>query len=308
MSTPRERAIAEAVAIRRAAGRLQRRMRAEAPPGLPAAKLSVLAHLERAQDLLTPGDLAAAERVKPQSVSRVVAELETEGLVTRTRDARDARQFRISITDAGSAALHADAHERNVWLADAMILELSPVERRVMRGAADLMDRLADVDRIAPVADDLPASAVPMLPTHNAAITEAFFRSIGFTVGRGSDDEYLMLDYDGISLHFFAKPDVDPFATAGMAGVAVPNADTFRTAIIESGAAEVLSAPGAGDARALRGRWRETRNLARVGTIEDKPWRVREFALFDPTNNLLRVWHPISLNRRRNERRRSMES
>jgi hypothetical protein len=33
--------------------------------------------------------------------------------------------------------------------------------------------------------------------------------------------------------------------------------------------------------------------VARIAPPEDKPWRVRELALFDPTNNLLRIGHPI---------------
>jgi hypothetical protein len=36
-------------------------------------------------------------------------------------------------------------------------------------------------------------------------------------------------------------------------------------------------------------RWRTEHDVSRVGAIEDKAWRMREFALLDPVNNLLRV-------------------
>jgi hypothetical protein len=30
-------------------------------------------------------------------------------------------------------------------------------------------------------------------------------------------------------------------------------------------------------------------SLARISPVEDKPWRMREFALADPDNNLIRI-------------------
>src|ERR1700722_10776936 len=128
-----ERAERNAGAIRRSTTRLNRRLRAEGPrDGLAPTKLSVLGLLRRAGAPLTPGDLAAADGVQPQSMTRVLAELEEGGLVARSRDTTDARQFRIAITDAGVAALAADMHERDAWLAGAMVLELSPTERKVL--------------------------------------------------------------------------------------------------------------------------------------------------------------------------------
>src|SRR5262249_30629297 len=155
----------------------------------------------------------------------------------------------IRLTDLGKEALAADLHQRDAWLAREMSLELSPAERRVLRAAADLMDRLADVDRELP--GNIPAAAIPILPSHDIITTERFFRALGFTKGRGSIDSYLMVERDGIELHYTLKEHVDPFRTAWEARLSVPDADAFRHQVAESGAAEALDAPGAGDAKQL---------------------------------------------------------
>ena len=180
-----------------------------------------------------------------------------------------------------------------------MVRELSPVERNVLVAAADLMERLSDVDR---ALDDagapgVHATAVPVLPTHDAALTVAFYRRIGFRSMRGGDAEYVMLERDSIELHFSLHPDVDPFATAGVARLSVPDADALRAEVVAAGIGQRVAAED------LRARWAKTRDLSGVGPISDKPYRVREFALFDPTNNLILVGHPVGLNRRRSSRR-----
>ena len=77
------------------------------------------------------------------------------------------------------------------------------------------------------------------------------------------------------------------FSTAGMAYLYVDDADTFRQQIIASGVTTGDPGPD------LRERWSRTHDVSRVGAIEDKPWRMREFALLDPVNNLLRVGHSL---------------
>jgi len=300
-----------ATRLRRASGRLQRRLRAEGRHGggpasagedLSPGRSSVLGNLAR-RGPMTPSDLAAADGVRPQSMTRTLAELERDGFVSRAADPDDARRLRIGITEAGSDALVAEAGARDGWLARAMTLELSPVERQVLVLAADLMERLADVPRPVPSGAASPgataARAVPILPTHDSALTAAFFERLGFARSRGSEAGYVMLERGNLEIHYQLNADVDPFRTAAVAFVSVPDADAFRAEILAAG----VVAPFAAGEDALRARWAATHDLSRVGAIEDKPWRVREFALADPTNNLLRIGHPIGLNRRRAERR-----
>jgi DNA-binding MarR family transcriptional regulator len=308
---PSPRTLRAATALRRATSLLQRRLRRETVTGLTPARSSVLAHLARADAALTPGELAAADGLQPQSVTRLLADLEARGWVHRRRDEHDGRQARIELSDEGRAVLTRDAEARDHWLATAMTLELSPAERALLRAGADLVTRLCEPP--APLTEEeLPAAGVPILPTHDARVTRACLEPLGFDASPGSDDGYLMLHRGGLELHYQRDASVDPFTTAGAAFAWVPDVDAFHrralaSSAVRDGVLHVL-APGAGggDAADLRIRWRDERNVARLGPPEDKPWRVRELALFDPTNNLLRIGHPIGLNRRLTARSRPL--
>jgi DNA-binding MarR family transcriptional regulator len=128
---------------RRGATRLARRLRAERPAhALSANKIGVLSHLHR-HGPSTPGDVAAAERQRPQSLTRVFAELESAGLISRTVSPADRRESLLGIAPAGFEALSLDMAERDVWLAG-VIAGLTETEAQVLRIAGVLMDRLAD--------------------------------------------------------------------------------------------------------------------------------------------------------------------
>lgn len=134
--------LAAATAVRRGVTVLARRLRAERPvDGLSLNKLSVLSHLYR-RGPMTPGELAAADRLQPQSLTRVLAELELADLVVRSRSEDDRRQFLIELTRPGLDALARDMRQRDAWLRSAMV-SLSPTEREVLRLAGVLMEQLA---------------------------------------------------------------------------------------------------------------------------------------------------------------------
>jgi len=93
---------------------------------------------------MTPGDIAAAERVQPQTLTRTLAELESKGQIRRRADTADRRRSLLSPTEAGLRALATDMRQRDNWLSLAMTEELTPTESRVLSLAAELMDRLAE--------------------------------------------------------------------------------------------------------------------------------------------------------------------
>jgi DNA-binding MarR family transcriptional regulator len=131
--------------LRRAVMGLGRRLRAERPAdSLSATKLALLGHLYRRGP--TAGvALAELERIQPQSLTRVLADLVEEGLISRRPDPDDGRRQLLEITPDGRAALTGDMQMRDAWLAKAMDSELSDAERELLRTAAKLMERLADV-------------------------------------------------------------------------------------------------------------------------------------------------------------------
>ncbi|MER6422522.1 MarR family transcriptional regulator [Streptomyces sp. NPDC001137] len=137
--------LAEAARIRRGVMRLNRRLRQERGDGsLSANQLLVLGHLHR-HGSATPGEVAAAERQRPQSLTRVFAELEAEALIVREPGTVDRRQSVLSLTEAGRRALERDMAERDAWLSRALA-SLSPTERGLLELAGAVMERLADAE------------------------------------------------------------------------------------------------------------------------------------------------------------------
>jgi len=128
-----------AVAARRGVISVGRRLRTERRPGGPTAlELSVLGHLHR-RGPMTPGDLAAAERVQPQTLTRVLAGLGAGRLVSRQPDPGDGRRSVLAITGAGLAVLRAEMELRDCWLAAAMAEHLTSTEIELLRLAGELL-------------------------------------------------------------------------------------------------------------------------------------------------------------------------
>jgi DNA-binding MarR family transcriptional regulator len=122
---------------------LARRMRLErGDNSLSPSKLILLGWLMRSGPL-TATELAARERVRPQSLTRTLAGLAEDGLIDRRAGESDRRRSVIAITDEGRAALSHDMRQSDMWLATAMTQRLSPTECEILRLATQLMERLA---------------------------------------------------------------------------------------------------------------------------------------------------------------------
>jgi DNA-binding MarR family transcriptional regulator len=121
---------------------LSRRIRFEREDdSLTLNQMSALGRLEKLGPLPV-GELAAHERVRPPSMTRIVANLEDIGLVAREPDPADRRIVYVHITDSGHARMRADRQRRDAWLAQ-QLKELTPDERRKLREALPVLDRLA---------------------------------------------------------------------------------------------------------------------------------------------------------------------
>jgi DNA-binding MarR family transcriptional regulator len=92
---------------------------------------------------LTPGELAAIERVKPPSMTRIVAALEERGLVTRRPSPDDGRVVHVVVTDAGRRAYEEYQQRRDEWL-HLQLKTLTGDERDVLARAAQLMERFVE--------------------------------------------------------------------------------------------------------------------------------------------------------------------
>jgi DNA-binding MarR family transcriptional regulator len=127
--------------LRETVGRLIRRLRAE--PGPPVAQMTVLARLDR-DGPASVSDLAAAERMRPQSMAQTVHDLEAAGSVTRRPDPDDRRRLFVELTPAGRALLRETRARREGWLGEALERELDAREREALHAALALMRRIAD--------------------------------------------------------------------------------------------------------------------------------------------------------------------
>jgi DNA-binding MarR family transcriptional regulator len=135
-----------ASSLRVSVSRLSRRLRAESTardrrPVVSIGGISVLGHLYREGER-TLGQLAAAERVQPPSMTRTVNCLEQDGLVERTPHPTDRRQVVVRLSDAGRELVVAERRRRDAWLAR-RLAELTPEERHLLRQAAPILDRLS---------------------------------------------------------------------------------------------------------------------------------------------------------------------
>ena len=90
--------------------------------------------------------LASAEAISHQAISAILAVLDNRGFIQRSPDPTDGRRQLISLTPAGVARAENTTSAREEWLARALQDRLTEGERRAVRHAMALLDRLAESD------------------------------------------------------------------------------------------------------------------------------------------------------------------
>jgi DNA-binding MarR family transcriptional regulator len=128
-------------AVTRLRRALRSSIRTEYPwESLPMAQVELLQTL--AVEPLRVGELAARQRLAPNTVSGLVGKLLESGFVVRQADPGDRRTARIALTDAGERQL-ADwqrAHERRLAAA---LARLAPEDSKAVLNALDGLEHLA---------------------------------------------------------------------------------------------------------------------------------------------------------------------
>jgi DNA-binding MarR family transcriptional regulator len=137
----RPETVAAADRLHSAAIHLLRRVRQQdTASGVGPAQLSALSVLVFAGPK-TLGDLAAAEQVKPPTMSRVVAGLERSRLIEITRDPHDARRRQICATAKGARLLQQGRQRRIEYLA-AHLGSLTQLELTQLGTAAEILEKI----------------------------------------------------------------------------------------------------------------------------------------------------------------------
>jgi len=104
----------------------------------------------------------------------------------------------------------------------------------------------------------------PKLPMRNIADTRNYYQTqLGFTIV-GDYGNYLIMERDGLQIHFFEFRDLDPTTNDGQLYIRTNDIDQLFRSLLEN------NTP-----------------IHPNGPLADKPWGQREFSLLDPDHNLL---------------------
>lgn len=133
-----------AIRLRSAVTRLSRQLRSGLQRnGLSAASLSLLGQLHRFGPM-TPTELAGREKVRLQSLTRLLAELESAGWLERAPHADDGRRSLVSLSAKGRRRLADAAQAGEASIAKTMATALSAAQRTTLFEACALLETLAD--------------------------------------------------------------------------------------------------------------------------------------------------------------------
>jgi DNA-binding MarR family transcriptional regulator len=119
---------------------LRRLRREDDGSGLSAPHLSALSVLVFGGPI-SLGELAAAEQVRPPSMTRIVRNLEADGLLTREPHPDDGRAIVLRATNEGRRILH-EGRARRVHSLAERLRALDPDEIECLERAAELVGRL----------------------------------------------------------------------------------------------------------------------------------------------------------------------
>lgn len=113
--------------------------------GVTASRLSALSVVVYAGPL-TLGELAAAEQVRPPTMTKIVYWLEDAGLARRSWDEKDRRSARLAATARGRRVLD-DARRRRIENLAARLGKLRSSEVALLAQAAELIEQALRDDR-----------------------------------------------------------------------------------------------------------------------------------------------------------------
>jgi DNA-binding MarR family transcriptional regulator len=120
---------------------LRRLRREDDASGLPAPQLSAMSVIVFGGPI-TLGALAAAEQVRPPTITKLVALLEEQGLVEREIDHDDRRIVRVRATARGTRLLYDGRRRRVASLAES-VRGLPAADRAALAKAIPILEKIA---------------------------------------------------------------------------------------------------------------------------------------------------------------------
>ena len=135
---------ATAAAVHVAVSLFTRRARESKLTDLSLPERTALSRLERHGPDTTAG-LARWEQISPQAMGATVAVLESKALLTRAPDPTDGRRMILTITETGAEVVRAGRGQLTDRITAALDEHFTPEEMELIRTAAPLIERLADL-------------------------------------------------------------------------------------------------------------------------------------------------------------------
>ena len=131
-----------ATELRRSITRMARLLGASMPKGeLSPAKLSALGILRR-DGPMTASALSSRLGIRPQSLTRILADVERAELLIRTRDPRDTREHILAATPKAVSLMRDEGVRRDKLMRQIMQRVLTPVEIELLLLSAKLLNSL----------------------------------------------------------------------------------------------------------------------------------------------------------------------
>ena len=128
--------------LRWAITRVARRLRQEAGTDLGPSQVAALATVDR-HGPLSPSELAALERIKRPTATRIVRHLEEGGLVERVSHPADGRSSILSVTAEGRSLLKRLRERKTAYLAK-RLGAMDAEDRRTLERAAELLEGMLE--------------------------------------------------------------------------------------------------------------------------------------------------------------------
>ncbi|HVF08246.1 MAG TPA: MarR family transcriptional regulator [Actinomycetota bacterium] len=122
--------------------RASRTLRRESQSGISPTLLAALSTIDR-HGPMTAGDLAAHERVRKPTVTRILAALVAEGLAERTPDPIDRRISWVQLTPSGRALMRSVRRRTDRYLAG-RLRRLDADDLATLERAAELLGRVTE--------------------------------------------------------------------------------------------------------------------------------------------------------------------
>jgi catechol 2,3-dioxygenase-like lactoylglutathione lyase family enzyme len=110
--------------------------------------------------------------------------------------------------------------------------------------------------------------SIPVLPSRSLPRTIKFYEKLGFAGALLASDTYAIVTRGDLEIHFFPHPDLKPEECYAGGYMRVTEVDELHSAFAPA------ALPSTG--------------IPRLERVENKPWKMREFALIDEDGNLLK--------------------